>query len=263
MTSKPTRYHSFATLLWAPLIALALFALPALAQDPVVNSADPPSAEQETLDLDVMVGGDNFGTDSTVRFLVTGSQNPGGIHVKNVKRQGPKTLKVTIDIDADAVVDDFDIEVMSRGRTGKGIELFRVREKTNQSPDMEFIAFSGDFLGGEVVEGCCPNAGPFPAYQMTVTRDLGNPDGLQVVADTYSGFLFMNRYGRGRNAEYLVQFWGVSQSDNYITVEIIGGVIDDDKKTKVTTVTFESEVVHLETKDYIDTVSFTLVRTRL
>ena len=32
------------------------------------------------------------------------TENPGGIHVKNVKRQGPKNLKVTIDVDADAVI---------------------------------------------------------------------------------------------------------------------------------------------------------------
>jgi hypothetical protein len=122
----------------------------------------------------------------------------------------------------------------------------------------ELITFSGDFLGGDVVEGCCPNAGPFPAYELTVVR------GLEIPAGTYSGFLFMNRYGTGRNQEYLVQFWGVSESNKHIAIEIIGGGIDDDRKNKVTTVKFESEdCVHLETGEYIDTVSFTLVRTRL
>jgi hypothetical protein len=127
--------HSLARLVWGILITCVLLALPAFAQDPIVTAADPPSAEQETYDLDVMVSGDNFGTDSTVDFFVTGTTNPGGIHVKNVKRQGPKTLKVTIDVDADAVLDDFDIQVMSRGRTGKGIELFRVIEKEHPVQD--------------------------------------------------------------------------------------------------------------------------------
>jgi hypothetical protein len=130
----------------------------------------------------------------------------------------------------------------------------------------EHIAFSGDLLGGEVVEGCCPNAGPAPPYELTVPRDLGvgNPEDLQVSADTYSGFLFMNRFGAGRNQEYLVRFWGVSDSGNHIAIEIIGGVIHDDKKNKITTVTFElADCVHLDTKEYIDTVSVSLVRTRL
>jgi hypothetical protein len=133
-------------------------------------------------------------------------------------------------------------------------------------PTTEYIAFSGDFLGGEAVVGCCPNAGPAPPYELTVARDLGvgNPEHLQVSADTYSGFLFMNRYGAGRNQEYLVRFWGVSDSGNHIAIEIIGGVIDDDRKNKITTVTFEpADCVHLETKEFIDTVSFALVRTRL
>jgi len=51
---------------------------------------------------------------------------------------------------------------------------------------------------------------------------------------------------------------------NLIAFEIIGGVVDDDKKSKVTTVVFEDEdCVHLETGKSIDTVSFTLVRTPL
>ena len=49
-----------------------------------------------------------------VGFLgVTGTGDPGGITVKKVKRRGPKTLKVTIDVAPDAVTDDFDIEVRS------------------------------------------------------------------------------------------------------------------------------------------------------
>ena len=138
--------------------------------------------------------------------------------------------------------------------------------KPEKPTDREFIAFSGDFLGGEVVEGCCPNAGPFPPYELTVARDLGidKPEELQVAADTYSGFLFMNRYGKGRSQEYLVQFWGVSASGNHMEIEVIGGVIDEDKKSKVTTVVFEDEdCVHLETGEFIDTVSFTVVRTPL
>ncbi len=131
-TPIPRRFWSS----FAAVLALAfLLSLPALAQDPVVNSAEPSSAEQETTDLVVKVHGDNFGSDSEVDFFVTGTDEPGGIHVKKVKRQGPKTLKVTIDVAAGATVDDFDIQVRSRGRSGKGIELFRVLEKEHPSQD--------------------------------------------------------------------------------------------------------------------------------
>jgi hypothetical protein len=135
MTTARTRNRRHAHLVWGILIACVLLALPALAQDPVVTAADPPSAEQETIDLEVPITGDNFDKDAEVRFLVTGTENEGGIHVKKVKSLGPGKLKATVDVDADAVVDDFDIEVMSRGRTGKGIELFRVIEKVNPAQD--------------------------------------------------------------------------------------------------------------------------------
>ena len=70
------------------VIGLLALIPPAHAQDPIPTSADPSSAEQATTDLVVTVGGDNFGTDSEVEFLVTGTNDPGGITVKNVKRKG-------------------------------------------------------------------------------------------------------------------------------------------------------------------------------
>ena len=136
MTISPTTNRSLVHIVWGILITSVLLPLPALAQDPVVDSADPPSAEQETYDLEVEIIGDNFGKDSEVDFFVTGTTNPGGITVKGKpKVLGPKKLKVRIDVDAAATVDDFDIQVMSRGRTGKGIELFRVLEKTHPNQD--------------------------------------------------------------------------------------------------------------------------------
>jgi len=73
----------------------------------------------------------------------------------------------------------------------------------------------------------------------------------------YDGQLFVNRYGAGRDQKYKVQFW-----NDDIAIEIIGGVIDDDKKNKVLTVTFTDEAcVDLYTKAPIAAVSFVLVRT--
>ena len=117
----------------------------------------------------------------------------------------------------------------------------------------EWIAFTGDLDGGQIVEGCCPNAGPFPEYTMTLDDDSGGlPDG------TYEGHLFINRHGVGRNREYIVQFWNDSLG---VAVEIIGGVIVNDRAAKTTTITFTNEVCrHLETNEPIAVVSFVLVR---
>ncbi len=115
----------------------------------------------------------------------------------------------------------------------------------------EWIEFTGKLDGRQIVEGCCPNAGPFPEYTLTLDDGLGGlPDG------THEGYLFINRYGAGRNQKYVVQFWNDS-----LAIEVIGGVIDHDRQGKVLTVTFSNEVCwHLETKVPIAVVSFVLVR---
>ena len=124
------------------------------------------------------------------------------------------------------------------------------------------IVFEGDLEGSDVVEGCCPNAGPFPAYELTVIRDLG--ENQEVGQGTYSGYLFLSFYGNGRNREYVVRFWGSNSSGGTIDIEIIGGLIDDDKKNKILTVNFVAEdCVDRESNQFIEAVTFTLVRTRL
>jgi len=96
----------------------------------------------------------------------------------------------------------------------------------------ECIIFTGDYFGDEVVEGCCPNDGPFPEYGMTLLFEVGT-----FLAGTYyDGQLFINRHGSGRDQKYKVQFW----NDDF-AIDIIGGVIDNDKKNKVLTVTFTNE----------------------
>lgn len=118
----------------------------------------------------------------------------------------------------------------------------------------EWIVFDGDLVGDQVVEGCCPNAGPWPEYRMTLNFWVdGFPPG------TYDGQLFINYYGAGRNQKYIVQFWN---DEIGIGIEIIGGVIDHDRKNKVLTVTFTDEnCVNLYTGTFITTVTFTLIRT--
>ena len=146
MSTTTDRFRRFPRT-WPVALLLLLIATGAVAQDEIlVNSADPDMGEQGTYDLVVMVGGDNFPSDPKVDFFVTGTcdfndpnctGDPGGITVKKAKRQGPKNLKVTLDVAEGAQTEfKFDIRVRSLrgGRSGKGTELFAVQKKSN-GPD--------------------------------------------------------------------------------------------------------------------------------
>jgi hypothetical protein len=139
-----------------------------------------------------------------------------------------------------------DQEVTTRGKPDKPFKPGK--------PGKERIAFLGpDLLGDQVLEGCCPNAGPFPEYTMTLGFDVGG----FTAGTTIDGYLFINGYGAGRNHAYKVQFWN---DDLEIFIEIIGGDIDNDKKNKILTVTFENEECFEYWTETTTLVSFTLVR---
>jgi hypothetical protein len=120
--------------------------------------------------------------------------------------------------------------------------------------DTELIVFTGDLQGWAHVEGCCPNAGPFPGYTITLPEplvdDSVSPE-IVYPAGTYDGTLFMNSYGAGHVSEYIVQFHAccvdhVPCIDGLLPVmsfEIIGGtgVEVGKRKDRVLTVTFEGE----------------------
>jgi hypothetical protein len=145
-----------------------------------------------------------------------------------------------------------------------GVDFIESQIKTQGKPPKppkpgktttEWIQFTGDLVGGQPVDGCCPNAGPFPEYTMTLTRDVGD-----IPAGTYEGNLFINVYGVGRkeNRQYIVQF---GTGDCKVAIEIIGGVIDFDKWNRVLTVTFKDEYCEdWCTGQIIDELTFTLVR---
>ena len=122
----------------------------------------------------------------------------------------------------------------------------------------ECIVFTGDLTGKAEVEDCCPNAGPFPDYAMTL--DLKYEGGTSAYyGDSIDGKLFINNYGAGRNHGYIVQFW-----NDDICFEAIGGLIDNDKKSKVLTVSFNGEEAYFCETDGVPIfplVSFTLQRT--
>ena len=132
-------------------------------------------------------------------------------------------------------------------------------DKPGQS-EVECIKFSGDLrsAGWTILSGCCPNGGPFPTYAMTF--DLHYEDGgIAYYGGPYDGELFINGYGTGRNHRYEVQFW----NDN-LCFEIIGGVIDNDKKNKALTVEFIGEQAYFcetDSDPIFPLVTFTLLRT--
>ena len=64
-------------------------------------------------------------------------------------------------------------------------------ESLSKKPEKpERITFTGDLSGQEDILGCCPNAGPFPEFTMTLSGALP--------AGTYNGNIFMNVYGAGK-----------------------------------------------------------------
>ncbi len=105
------------------------------AQDIVVESADPPAAEQGTVNLDVEIKGSGFERGAAAKFFVSGTDftDPGGITVNSTTFKGRARLIANITVAEGATISKFDIQVQSNGRIGKGIELFQVNAKTNQA----------------------------------------------------------------------------------------------------------------------------------
>jgi len=103
----------------------------------------------------------------------------------------------------------------------------------------ECIIFDRDLksAGGTQIEGCCLNAGPWPAYTMDLDLGLTWPDGV------VHGWLHIGSWLPGPNGGYVVQFWNWNVDDgppgpgNFM-FEIWGGTVVRDRKSKVVTVTF-------------------------
>ena len=133
----------------------------------------------------------------------------------------------------------------------------------------ECIKFTEDLesAGETIISGCCPNAGPWPRYDMTL--DTGSQlDG------THEGYLFINSLGTGPTQQYIVQFWTwdvdteTPGTGDYF-FEIRGGTIVRDRKAKLLTVTYVDEAavgwiyhdVSPTIQVDIPAVSFELIRT--
>ena len=106
-------------------------------------------------------------------------------------------------------------------------------DKPDKNGD-EWIIFSGeDLVGAAVVEGCCPNAGPSPAYAMYLVEECGDLDAGTI----HEGQLYISVWNAGGNPTAMVEFWVTGGNGFYF----IGGVIERDRKNKHLTVTFTDE----------------------
>lgn len=111
-------------------------------------------------------------------------------------------------------------------------------DKPPKPANGELIIFAGDLEGEEIVVGCCPNAGPFPEYTMTLSETF--PPGM---SGTHEGNIFMNTWGpKGSDSgDYIVQFWWGEEAVPDYFVEIKGGEKEYNRRTKVLTVDFDEE----------------------
>jgi hypothetical protein len=110
--------------------------------------------------------------------------------------------------------------------------LSKPRPNPNSNP--ELIIFEGDLEGNQEVVGCCPNAGPNPEYTMFLS-DTFPPE----FRGEHTGKIFMNSFGHNMQWDYKVQFWW-NESDTQYFIEIRGGEVHRDRKTKILTVTFDN-----------------------
>ena len=108
---------------------------PAKEADPVVAAVDPDSASQDTT-IDVLVLGEGFDEGSEATWLIDELPDPlDRIHTNRTTYVNPKRLIANITIAADAETTLYDVEVQtSKGRKGVGIEVFRVKLKTEPIP---------------------------------------------------------------------------------------------------------------------------------
>ena len=131
-----------------------LLAAPAGAQQVQVTSADPPSAEQGTVNLNVSIKGKGFQKGAIARFVLTGTDNPDGIAVNSTAFVSAGELTANITVADTATIAKFDIVVKnSNGRIGKGTELFAVLQKGGGSKpagDLPVTTSLADYDAGNV-----------------------------------------------------------------------------------------------------------------
>ena len=168
---------------WVALFVLSSVPL-VFSQDIKVTSADPPSAPQGTVNLNVTIRGSGFKNGAQGNFFVTGTQNPGGIVVNQTTFLSSSKLVANIDVADTALISKFDIEVLSNGRRGKGTELFAVTEKGNALASLipveaVFRDFSSDKIrsDGLGLDGGLSSASAYNDSEICVIGHADNTNG--------------------------------------------------------------------------------------
>lgn len=94
-----------------------------------VSDAIPNSGEQGTVSLNVTIKGRGFKNGAIAKFLKAGTTDPAGVTVTSTQFVSSTDLLATVNIADTATIGNFDIQVLSGGRTGKGTDLFSVVAK--------------------------------------------------------------------------------------------------------------------------------------
>src|SRR5262245_4824689 len=118
-----------ACLAWLIFLVLFLTVADGASAQVQVDSTDPNAAPQGSTNLNVTIKGNGFKRGATAKWFVTGTTNPGGVTVNSTTLRSSSQLVANITIAGDAVIANFDVQVMSAGRTGKGTDLFAVTAK--------------------------------------------------------------------------------------------------------------------------------------
>ena len=137
-----------------------------------VNSADPPEMEQSQT-IDVIIKGNGFDTSAAAKFLVSGTKKTGGVTVNSTTFIDAQTLRANVTAAPDATIGKFDIAVrQSKGRRGKGIELFSVKEnpKKGGAASPVNVTFR-DGLGDKIMSD---NGRPYMNKVDKVSAQIGN-----------------------------------------------------------------------------------------
>jgi hypothetical protein len=113
--------------------------------DPIVSSAEPASAPQDTT-LDVTVTGSNFDAGSRVDLAIDGVMTDK-VRTNSTTFANPKKLVANITIAPDAIPDRYDVIVTtSKGKRGIGIERFEVTLRQGKT-NLYTVTFGGDLEG--------------------------------------------------------------------------------------------------------------------
>ena len=155
---------------------VAFLAAPLQAQQIQVTAADPPAAEQGTVNLNVSIKGKGFKKGATASFVLTGTDDPDGIAVNSTTFVSAGELIANINVAETATITKFDIKVRnSDGRIGKGTELFSVIQKSgNNSSAIPVSNTIADTTAGQPHSIQSDQQGPYSGYSNGQTDSIAD-----------------------------------------------------------------------------------------